>query len=114
MPRPTKPPAPSFHPEPAAQSNKIDGWTVEKIVVQLEEYLRDVNEEHALMTSHVLESAKVTDRRVQNGPDLFSSVRAGHSTKKDRTAVQINGWVSNSVTLNMFQTRIDQQIFSNT
>ncbi|KAK9437639.1 enhancer of zeste 2 isoform a [Metarhizium brunneum] len=96
---PPLPPPPSSHlsseapaingTTPKAQTDSIADWTIPKIISQLNTCRQDVKEGHAKLTGYILESTKVTERRIRHGRDLFANVRTPVLTEKKSTTMRI-------------------------
>lgn len=104
---PPLPPPPSSHlsseapaingTTPKAQTDSIADWTIPKIISQLNTCRQDVKEGHAKLTGYILESTKVTERRIRHGRDLFANVRTPVLTEKKSTTMRIKSKVTGLV-----------------
>ncbi|KAH6900249.1 hypothetical protein B0T10DRAFT_393089 [Thelonectria olida] len=67
---------------PKAQTPRKLGWDVPRIVDSLKTFQQDIKNQHAELTSYLIDSTRATERRVQTGTDLFAGLKAKPSEAK--------------------------------
>ncbi|KAF4589488.1 SET domain protein [Ophiocordyceps camponoti-floridani] len=65
-----------------------DDLTVSDVAEQLQSFRNEVRQDHSQFVAYIIESAKVTERRVHHGTDLFASLKSTPVPGKTATSVR--------------------------